>query len=203
MSTTPHATEPIQGFLSTAQQVAFQPQEFFARLPRRGDYVGPLLFSLVCVEISAFFSGLLKVTSVPWQYGPAWQQAPGSIAGWIAAMITAPIAGTITLFILSGVVHLLVLLIIGQGNAGFEATFRVAAYTGVTNLVTWVPVVGPLVGLYGIYLAVIGIREVHGTTTGKAAAVVLLPFLVIVALLWLALLVAIAAALGFVIASRG
>jgi hypothetical protein len=139
---------------------------------------------------------------VPWQYGPAWQQESGSIAGWITAMIVAPIGGTIALFILAGVVHLLVLLIAGPGNAGFEATFRVAAYTGVTNLATWIPVVGPLVGLYGIYLAIIGIRELHGTTTGKAATVVLLPFLVVFALLWLALLVAVAAALGFVIANR-
>ena len=117
-------------------------------------------------------------------------------------MIVAPIGGTIALFILSGLVQLLVPLVVGPGNAGFEATFRVAAYTGVTNLVTWIPVVGPLVGLYGIYLAIVGIREWHGTTTGKAAAVVLLPFLVLFALLWLALLAALAAALGFVIANQ-
>ncbi|MGN6362857.1 MAG: YIP1 family protein [Thermomicrobiales bacterium] len=202
MNATPHATQPVQGFLATAQQVAFQPREFFARLSRRGDYAGPLLFYIVCIEVSAFFGGLLRATSVPWQYGPVWQQTPGTVAGWIAALIAAPIGGTIGLVILSGVVHLLVLLVIGPGNAGFEATFRVAAYTGVTNLVTWIPVVGPRVGLYGIYLAIVGIRQLHGTTTGKAAAVVLLPFLVIFALLWLALLAALAAVFGFVIASR-
>ena len=43
MNTTRHTTEPVQGFLATAQEVAFQPQAFFARLPRRGDYAGPLL----------------------------------------------------------------------------------------------------------------------------------------------------------------
>ena len=204
MSTTPRATQPVQGFLDTTQAVAFQPREFFARLARSGDYAGPLLFFLICVEVSAFFGGLLELASVPWRYGPAWQQAPGQggVGGWVASLIAAPVGATIGVFILAGVAHLLVRLVLGADNAGFEATFRVAAYTGVTNLVSWIPVVGPLVGLYGVYLAIVGIRELHGTTTGKAAAVVLLPFLVVFALLWLALAVAVAAALGFVIASR-
>ena len=47
-------------------------------------------------------------------------------------------------------------------------------------------VVGPLLSLYAIYLAFVGIREVHGTTTGKAALVVLVP---VGAILLLALLV--------------
>jgi hypothetical protein len=188
MSSTPRATQPVGDFFATAQQVAFQPREFFARLPRRGDYAGPLLFSLICVEVSTFFGGLLTLAGVPWRYGPAWQPATGTVGGWIAALIFAPLGAIIGLFILAGVTHLLVLLVLGAGNAGFEATFRVAAYTGVTNLVSWIPIAGPLAGLYGIALAIVGIRELHGTTTGKAATVVLLPFLVLFALIWLAVL---------------
>ncbi len=204
MSATPHATRPVEGFLNTAQQVAFQPREFFARLPRRGDYGGPLLFYLICFEVSALLGGLLKLASVPWRYGPMWQQAQGqgTVGGWLASIIFAPIGGVFAVFILAGIVQLLVLLVVGARNEGYEATFRVAAYTGVTNLVTWIPVVGPLIGLYGIYLAIVGIREIHGTTTGKAATVVLLPFLVLFALTWLVLVAALAAVLGFAIASR-
>ena len=36
-------------------------------------------------------------------------------------------------------------------------------------------VFGPLLSLYAIYLAFVGIREMHATTTGKAALVVLVP----------------------------
>ena len=32
---------------------------------------------------------------------------------------------------------------------------------------------------YGLYLTVIGLREVHATTTGKAALLVLIPFAVV------------------------
>ena len=67
----------------------------------------------------------------------------------------------------------------GENNSGFVSTFRVASYTQVTGLVNWVPIVGPLVALYGLYLSILGIREVHGTSTGKAALVVLIPFAVV------------------------
>src|SRR5215217_1765159 len=53
-------------------------------------------------------------------------------------------------------------------NTGYEATFRVAAYSSVVYLVSWIPVLGWIVGaIYGIYLGVVGIRAVHGTTTGR------------------------------------
>jgi hypothetical protein len=81
-------------------------------------------------------------------------------------------------------------LVVGAANSGFASTFRVASYTAVTSLVTWVPIIGGLLGLYGIYLSVVGIREMHGTTTGKALLVVLIPFLVVLLLGVLGLLVA-------------
>jgi hypothetical protein len=51
---------------------------------------------------------------------------------------------------------------------------RVLAYSAVTSLVSWVPFIGGILSLYGIYLGIVGIREVHNTTTGKAAVVVLI-----------------------------
>jgi len=105
-------------------------------------------------------------------------------------VVLAPIGGTIGVFVVAGVAHLLVRLVVGATNAGFAANLRVAVYTSVTSLVSWIPFIGGLLGLYGIYLAVVGIREMHGTTTSKALIVVLLPAIVIVVLALLGLLVA-------------
>ena len=80
---------------------------------------------------------------------------------------------------MAAIQQLLVRLIVGESNSGFGATFRVASYTQVTSLVNWIPIVGPVVALYGLYLSVIGLREVPATTTGKAALVVLIPFAVV------------------------
>ena len=101
--------------------------------------------------------------------------------------LLAPVWGAIGIFVAAAIQQLLVRLVVGTRNSGYGATFRVASYTQVTGLVNWIPIVGPLLALYGVYLAVLGIREVHETTTGKAALVILIPF--VVALL-VALLVA-------------
>ena len=62
-----------------------------------------------------------------------------------------------------------------------------------TLLVSWIPIIGWIASLYGIYLAIVGIREVHNTTTGKAALVVLIPAAVLILLALI--LIAIGAAL--------
>jgi hypothetical protein len=50
----------------------------------------------------------------------------------------------------------------------------------VIQLVSWIPILGGLVALvWGVILSILGIREVHNTTTGKAALVVLIPAIVL------------------------
>jgi hypothetical protein len=174
-------SDPINTFIDTVRRVVLQPVGFFASLPRSRNLVNPLVFAVICIEISAVLGGLLGLVGVGANRG---------LGSFIGSIIAAPIGGAIGLFIVSGVLHLLVRLVVGTGNSGFEATFRVAAYAAVVNLVSWIPLVGWLLGLYGIYLAVIGIREMHGTTTGKAALVVLIPAGVILLLVLVGLLAA-------------
>jgi hypothetical protein len=73
----------------------------------------------------------------------------------------------------------------------------VVSYANVAQLVGWVPVLGPLVAaVASVVLSVIGVREVHETTTGKAALVVLIPAAVAL-LVALFLIVVVGAALLF------
>ena len=159
-------SDPIHSFIDTVRRVVLQPVAFFASLPQSRNLVNPLVFALICIEIYTILGGLLGLVRVGTNRG---------LGSFIASIIAAPIGGAIGLFILAAILHLLVRLVVGAGNSGFEATFRVAAYAAVVNLVSWIPLVGWLLGLYGIYLSVVGIKEVHGTTTGKAALVVLIP----------------------------
>jgi hypothetical protein len=176
-------SNPLNSFFDVVRRVVLQPVRFFAGIPRRGALLNPLIFALICVEISAVLSALLVLAGVQENPGfnPNPQNAiPSAFAptSAIASVILAPIAGAIGLFIAAAIQQLLVRLIVGPANSGFGATFRVASYTQVTSLVNWIPIVGPLIALYGLYLAIVGIRETHGTTTGKAALVILIPFAV-------------------------
>jgi hypothetical protein len=52
----------------------------------------------------------------------------------------------------------------------------------VTSLLSWVPFIGGILSLYGVYLSIVGIREINNNTTGKAAFVVLISATIIILL---------------------
>ena len=186
-------SNPVESFADLVRRVVLQPVGFFAGLPRRGSLLNPLVFALICTEIAAILGGILSLAGVGGAFVTGYGfQVPENqgLGEFIGSVVFAPIGSAIGVFVVAGVAHLLVRLVVGANNAGFGATFRVAAYTSVTSLVSWIPFVGGLLALYGIYLAVVGIREMHDTTTRNALVVVVLPVIVIVVLALLGLLVA-------------
>jgi len=93
-------------------------------------------------------------------------------------------------FIAAGVLHLC-LLIIGGARRDFEATFRVVCYAAGANLFNIVPFCGGLVAwLWNAVLNVIGVREAHEISTGRALLAYCLPALVCCGFVTLALLMA-------------
>jgi len=191
-------SNPVGSFVDVVRRVVTRPAEFFSSIPRRGNLLSPLVFALICIEISTILGGLLRLV---WGSGAAGGLRFGGggygFGEFLADVILAPIGGAIGLFILAAIAHLFVMIFVGDNNSGFEATFRAVSYVSVTNLLNWIPIIGGLVGLYGLYLAVVGIREMHSTTTGRAALVVLLP---IGALLVLVLIFVVVA--GAIVMSR-
>ncbi len=170
--------DPVQSFISTVQRVVLDPVNFFRGIRRRGDFLNPLIFAVICYEVFTILSGILALAGIGARQG---------FGEFIISLILAPIFAAIGLFIGAGILHLLVMLIVGSGNSGFEATFRVGAYAAVTSLVSWIPFIGWIASLYAIYLGIVGVREVHATTTGKAALVVLIPAAVVLLLVVLVL----------------
>ena len=173
-------SDPVNSFVEVVRRVALQPTTFFADLPRQGSLLGPLVFALICVEISAILVGLLTFIDVPggvtWLLGARGDQG---ILAFVGGVVLAPIAGTVGVFLTALVTHLMVLLVVRSGHSGFGATFRIVSYSSVTSLLGWIPFIGWIFSLYRLYLATVGIREMHGTTTGRALVVVLLPAVLI------------------------
>jgi hypothetical protein len=188
-------TDPVQSFVGTVRDLVTHPVGFFRGIARRGDYVNPLIFALISTVISAAIGGFLGILYATVGIGDGG--VGGAIGAFVASMFFTPIIFAIALFVGAGILHLLVTLIIKPADTGFEATFRVVSYANVAELVSWVPVLGPLVAFVAsIVLAIIGVREVHETTTGKAALVVLIPAAVAL-LIALFLVVVVGAALFF------
>jgi hypothetical protein len=176
-------SDPVNSFVDVVRRVVFEPASFFAGLPRQGNFLNPLVFALICIEISVILVGLLTFIDVPggitWLFGARGNQ--GFLA-FLGGLVIAPLAGALGIFLTALVTHLLVVLVVGSGHSGFGATFRIVAYSSVTSLGGWIPFIGWLASLYRLYLATVGIREMHATTTGRALLVVLLPAILILAL---------------------
>jgi hypothetical protein len=176
-------SDPVNSFVEVLRRVVLQPTAFFAGLPRQGSLLGPLVFALICIEVSVILVGLLTFLGVPggvtWLFGVRDDQ--GFLA-FVGGLVIAPIAGAVGVFLTALVMHLLVILVVGSGHSGFGATFRVVAYSSVTSLLGWLPFVGWIFSLYRLFLATVGIREMHATTTGRALLVVLLPAILILVL---------------------
>jgi hypothetical protein len=175
--------DPVNSFVDVVRRVAIQPAAFFTELPRQGNLLNPLVFALICIEISVILVGLLTFIDVPGGitslFGARGNQ--GFLA-FVGGLVLAPIAGAVGVFLTALVTHLLVVWVVGPRHSGFGATFRIIAYSSVTSLVGWIPFIGWIASLYRLYLATVGIREMHGTTTGKALLVVLLPAILILVL---------------------
>jgi hypothetical protein len=176
-------SDPVNSFADVVRRVVLQPAAFFAGLPRQGSFLGPLVFALICVEVSAVLVGLLTFIDVPWgitsMVGVTGNQ--GFLA-FLGGLVITPIAATVGIFLTALVTHLLVILVVGSGHSGFGATFRIVSYSSVTSLLGWIPFIGWIFSLYRLYLATVGIREMHGTTTGRALLVVLLPAILVLLL---------------------
>ncbi len=182
-------TDPVQTFISTVQAVVLRPADFFRGILRQGDFINPLIFAIICYEVYTILGGFFRLIGIGADMG---------FGGFIGSIILAPIFAAIGLFIGAGILHLLVMLIVGSRNGGFEATFRVVAYSSVVNLASWIPFIGWIASLYAIYLGIVGIREVHTTTTGKAALVVLIPAAVVLLFVFLV----VGAAAFFILSQR-
>jgi hypothetical protein len=160
-------SRPVETFVPIGRAIVLQPVAFFTSMPRVGGYPNPLAFALICAGISGILTGLFRLGGA-------------GISGFIVAIVIALVGTAIGMFLISYVSNFLVNNIIGAGRGNYETTFRVVAYASVTSIVSWIPVIGSLAGLYSLYLATVGIREVYQTTTGKALGVVLISAAILV-----------------------
>jgi hypothetical protein len=60
-----------------------------------------------------------------------------------------------------------------SGQASIAATFRVFAYSRLTDLAAWIPAVGTIATFYGLYLIFLGLQEIHELRPRQAGIAVI------------------------------
>jgi hypothetical protein len=167
-------------YLETVKGVLLDPVTFFSRMRREGGLGPPLTFGLLGFTIGLLVSFLFQFLISPFGVFPGLppdvEFPAAGLAGLILMLVVVPCLAIVGFFLGSGIYHLL-LMLLGGARYGYETTFRVVAYTqGSTGLLNVIPVCGGFAAaIWGIVATVIGLARAHETSTGKAAAAVLIP----------------------------
>jgi hypothetical protein len=192
---------------ATVKVVLSEPSRAFSHIKVEGSLSGSMLYVVILGSLSGYVGLMfqLLLQSVGLTLGAAAKGEPAMVAAVggmavfsVVAAIFIPIMVLVGSFVGAAVLHVF-LWIVGGARRSFEATYAVAAYCGgSTGLLGLIPMCGGLIGaVWNIVVEVIGLREVHGTTTGKAVLAVLLPMIVCCGLgivLWVAFIGALVAA---------
>ncbi len=174
----------VNGLRRTLKDTLFTPSNFFRKMPVTGGLTDPLLFALIIGMTGLIFLyawDILLQDSMRSFMTQELKAAAGRamFQGLESAVpvIMTPFLLIIWLFIISGMLHLFLMITHGA-KAGFEATFRVVCYSTSPFLFMLIPYCGlPIMLLWVMTLLLLGLKEAHETTGGKSAFAVLFPFI--------------------------
>jgi len=174
----------FNGLFKTLKETLLEPSAFFRKMPVTGGLIDPLFYALIVgmagLMVFYLWDILLRAPlqnfMSPQLRAASERNVLYSHGGPFFAVLT-PFFLLFWLFIISGVQHV-ILLVVRGAQAGFEATFRVVSYSIAPFIFLLAPFCGmPVASTWMLVLAIIGLKEAHRISGGKAAFAVLFPFL--------------------------
>lgn len=161
--------------------VITDPVDFFKKVDPNSPIAGALLYGVLVGSLGHLL--LVLWQSLVGVGGAAVGNGPAGAVFLLGSIVLVPLFVLMSIFLTAAVLHL-VIAALGWSERPFGATVKVASFAQVASLGHLIPLCGPLLGsVWGVILAVIGVRELHEQSTGRAVAVVLTPLLVLLALL--------------------
>ncbi|HEY9205323.1 MAG TPA: TIR domain-containing protein [Candidatus Methanoperedens sp.] len=119
---------------------------------------------------------------------------PGAgVAGAIIFFVLFMILAIIGAFIGGAVLHIFVYIV--GGRNGIAQTIKVVLYGSTPLLLGWIPIISFIFAIWSLILGILGIRQLHELTTGKAILAVVL-FITVVFVLPIILLMILASMFG-------
>lgn len=162
----------LKGFLT-------QPVETFQKVRDEEFMKGFFPYYVVLLVIYAILStivfaalGTMALSVVP---GMAGLGALGAVVLFVAAIV----GGIIGLFIGGIILHIFVYLV--GGRKGYMQTVKALMFAATPNfLLGWIPIISIISSIWSLILVILGIRELHQISMGKAILAVVLLIIVVV-----------------------
>jgi hypothetical protein len=173
-------------FWATIKEFFTDVSGFFSNMRLEGGVGLPLAFMMICTVIGASFLAMQQLALATMGLAGGFElpdnppEAVGFMVGFVLGVLcVVGILVPVISFVTAAVYHLM-LTLLGGAHQGFEATFRVVAYTSAHSMLMYlIPCCGNYIGgLASIVLAIIGLAYAHDTSGWRAAGAVLLPMAV-------------------------
>lgn len=175
----------VKGFWQTAKAAAFEPVKTMAGLEPDGEWWDAMSYAMVCYGLSIsgtiLLYGLIGAGVGAFALGSARDHvspllAVGIALGVVAAIaVSIPIGAIIRVYVGAGIDYLL-LLLVGGGRAGFNATFRGYCYGLSPAMFGVIPGCGIYIWeIWRMACQILAYKSVHQMPGGRAAAAVISP----------------------------
>jgi hypothetical protein len=175
-------------FLQTVRDSLFSPGRFFKKIAFGEGYWAPLIYGLITGIIGngcailwfwLFMAQWIPMGRIPFHYSLSILQI----------ILPLPFQQAIAIFIGSAIIHLCLMIVRGNNN-GYKTTFRAISYSYSGYLFGIIPFIGLVIGgIYTFILTIIGVKEGHDISSGKAILAVLLPAIVIFGIIFVAIMI--------------
>ncbi len=150
------------------------------------------LFALIFAFASSLFGSMMGYRNLGTMMGAG--VGIGAAVFFFAMFLILAIAGA---FIGGAILHIFVYIV--GGRKGIVQTIKAGMYGSTPSLLLgWIPFVSIIVAIWSLIVEIIGVRQLHELTTGRAILAVLIPIIlgIILALILAALLVAYMTSIG-------
>nr|QNO53711.1 hypothetical protein ONPGGGGH_00009 [Methanosarcinales archaeon ANME-1 ERB6] len=141
-----------------------------------------VLFAILIAVAFSLFAGMFGMLGVPMMpFGAA--MGAGLAVGFFIGVL---VGGIIGVFIDGLWLHLWVYLVGGRNGVG--QTIKAVMYGATPSfLLGWIPIVGIIAGIWALIVGIIGVRQLHELSTGKAVLAVIIaiaiPLIIYVAII--------------------
>ncbi len=155
-----HRENWVDSYIAATRDLLLKPGEFFSSLPETDHYANSMLFLVITVSVPTLiialgtFGASLLVAPLVWLMvlGGAWLWA--WYMQWAVRVCCKIKLSTVQ-------------------------AFHICSYANMPLLLVWVPLLNAVTGIWSLALMWMGLTRSVGVSSGKALAILLVPFLLI------------------------
>lgn len=165
--------------------VLFSPDKFFSEKRHEAGIGQSFAFGMLMGSLGVMFGAFWQFLLSSQELSFILKVFPESFTVnhlFLSYIIISPLLVIISMFIITAILHCC-LFILGGTTRGFTGTFKVCAYSNASSIFSLIPLLGGFIGaIWGLVVMVIGLREIHETSTLRTVFALLIPVFILIIL---------------------